>query len=131
MRPDRLVVGEVRGEEVTDLLAALNTGHEGGCGTVHANAAADVPARLEALGTTAGLDRAALHSQLAAALSVVVHLARDRRGRRRIAEIHVLEQDRYGLVVTVPAAVWGPDGFLRERGWPRLERLCARGGGAL
>jgi pilus assembly protein CpaF len=43
----------------------------------------------------------------------------------------VLEQDRYGLVVTVPAAVWGPDGFLRERGWPRLERLCARGGGAL
>ncbi|MBN3932996.1 TadA family conjugal transfer-associated ATPase [Streptomyces verrucosisporus] len=131
MRPDRLVVGEVRGAEVTDLLAALNTGHEGGCGTVHANAAADVPARLEALGTTAGLDRTALHSQLAAALSVVVHLLRDRRGRRRIAEIHVLEQDRYGLVVTVPAAVWGPDGFARERGWPRLERLCARGGGAL
>ncbi|MFP8944314.1 TadA family conjugal transfer-associated ATPase [Streptomyces fenghuangensis] len=131
MRPDRLVVGEVRGAEVTDLLAALNTGHEGGCGTVHANAAADVPARLEALGTTAGLDRTALHSQLAAALSVVVHLVRDRRGRRRIAEIHVLEQDRYGLVVTVPAAVWGPDGFVRERGWPRLERLCARGGGAL
>ncbi|MFH0247201.1 TadA family conjugal transfer-associated ATPase [Streptomyces chitinivorans] len=131
MRPDRLVVGEVRGAEVTDLLAALNTGHEGGCGTVHANAAADVPARLEALGTTAGLDRTALHSQLAAALSVVVHLVRDRRGRRRIAEIHVLEQDRYGLVVTVPAAVWGPEGFVRERGWPRLERLCARGGGAL
>lgn len=131
MRPDRLVVGEVRGAEVTDLLAALNTGHEGGCGTVHANAAADVPARLEALGTTAGLDRTALHSQLAAALSVVVHLVRDRRGRRRIAEIHVLEQDRYGLVVTVPAAVRGPDGFVRERGWPRLERLCARGGGVL
>ncbi|MCI0383692.1 TadA family conjugal transfer-associated ATPase [Streptomyces sp. CNQ085] len=131
MRPDRLVVGEVRGAEVTDLLAALNTGHEGGCGTVHANAAADVPARLEALGTTAGLDRTALHSQLAAALSVVVHLVRDRRGRRRIAEIHVLEQDRYGLVVTVPAAVRGPEGFVRERGWPSLERLCARGGGAL
>ncbi|MFG2739152.1 TadA family conjugal transfer-associated ATPase [Streptomyces chartreusis] len=69
MRPDRLVVGEVRGPEVVHLLAALNTGHEGGCGTVHANAAADVPARLEALGTAAGLDRAALHSQLAAALS--------------------------------------------------------------
>ncbi|EFL24949.1 type II/IV secretion system protein, partial [Streptomyces himastatinicus ATCC 53653] len=70
MRPDRLVVGEVRGPEVTDLLGALNTGHEGGCGTVHANTAGDVPARLEALGSTAGLDRAALHSQLAAALSV-------------------------------------------------------------
>ncbi|MFE2331040.1 TadA family conjugal transfer-associated ATPase [Streptomyces coelicoflavus] len=69
MRPDLLVVGEVRGPEAAHLLAALNTGHSG-CGTVHANAAADVPARLEALGTAAGLDRAALHSQLAAALSV-------------------------------------------------------------
>ena len=54
MRPDRLVVGEVRGDEVTDLLAAMNTGHEGGCGTVHANSAADVPARVEALAMAAG-----------------------------------------------------------------------------
>ncbi|MGP3980512.1 TadA family conjugal transfer-associated ATPase [Streptomyces sp. KR80] len=131
MRPDRLVVGEVRGAEVTDLLAALNTGHEGGCGTVHANAAADVPARLEALGSTAGLDRAALHSQLAAALSVVVHLVRDRAGRRRIAEVHVLERDGAGWVRTAPAALWGSDGFRRERGWERLEGMCARGGGAL
>jgi pilus assembly protein CpaF len=131
MRPDRLVVGEVRGAEVTDLLAALNTGHEGGCGTVHANAAADVPARLEALGSTAGLDRAALHSQLAAALSVVVHLVRDRGGRRRISEVHVLQRDSAGFVRTVPAAVWGADGFRHEQGWGRLEHLCARGGGAL
>ncbi|MBC3986194.1 TadA family conjugal transfer-associated ATPase [Streptomyces sp. AC536] len=129
MRPDRLVVGEVRGPEVTDLLSALNTGHEGGCGTVHANAAGDVPARLEALGSTAGLDRAALHSQLAAALSVIVHLARDRRGRRRIAELHVLERDREGMVTTAPAALWGPHGFQRAPGWARLEQLCARGGG--
>ncbi|GAA4671126.1 TadA family conjugal transfer-associated ATPase [Streptomyces youssoufiensis] len=129
MRPDRLVVGEVRGPEVTDLLSALNTGHEGGCGTVHANAAGDVPARLEALGSTAGLDRAALHSQLAAALSVIVHLARDRRGRRRIAELHVLERDREGLVTAAPAALWGPHGFQRAPGWTRLEQLCARGGG--
>lgn len=123
MRPDRLVVGEVRGAEVTELLAALNTGHEGGCGTVHANAAADVPARLEALGTAAGLDRAALHSQLAAALSVVVHLARDADGRRRIAEVHVLERDEAGLVVTVPALRWGAEAFAREEGWPRLRAL--------
>lgn len=129
MRPDRLVVGEVRGAEVTDLLAALNTGHEGGCGTVHANAACDVPARLEALGSTAGLDRAALHSQLAAALSVVLHLVRDRTGRRRIAELHVLERDRDGFVVTVPAAVWCPDGFEEARGWGRLMRLCERSEG--
>ncbi|MEV4743381.1 TadA family conjugal transfer-associated ATPase [Streptomyces sp. NPDC049555] len=130
MRPDRLVVGEVRGAEVTDLLAALNTGHEGGCGTVHANAASDVPARLEALGSTAGLDRAALHSQLAAALSVVVHLVRDRGGRRRVAEVHVLDRDSGGLVTTVPAAVWGDRGFERAAGWERLAALCGRGGGA-
>ncbi|MFD8919861.1 TadA family conjugal transfer-associated ATPase [Streptomyces sp. NPDC059569] len=123
MRPDRLVVGEVRGHEVTELLAALNTGHEGGCGTVHANTAADVPARLEALGTAAGLDRAALHSQLAAALSVVIHLVRDRDGRRRIAEVHVLKRDPAGLVVPVPALRWGAGGFADDRGWPRLLAL--------
>ncbi|MGW7050551.1 TadA family conjugal transfer-associated ATPase [Streptomyces sp. NPDC054887] len=128
MRPDRLVVGEVRGAEVTELLAALNTGHEGGCGTVHANAATDVPARLEALGAAAGLDRAALHSQLAAALAVVVHLARDRDGARRVAEIHVLERDPAGLVVTVPALRWGARAFSYERGWPRLRALI---GGAM
>ncbi|MDT0308415.1 TadA family conjugal transfer-associated ATPase [Streptomyces sp. DSM 44917] len=131
MRPDRLVVGECRGPEVTDLLAALNTGHDGGTGTLHANAAADVPARLEALGSTAGLPRAALHSQLASALSLVVHLARDRRtGQRRIAEIHVLEQDGRGLVHTVPAARWSPAGFLHAPGWGRLVRMCG-GAGAL
>ncbi|MGA4801618.1 TadA family conjugal transfer-associated ATPase [Streptomyces lavendulocolor] len=123
MRPDRLVVGEVRGAEVTDLLAALNTGHEGGCGTVHANTAGDVPARLEALGTAAGLDRAALHSQVAAGLSVVVHLARDRAGRRRVAEVHVLDRDERGLVVTVPALRWAAEGFRYERGWERLRSL--------
>ncbi|MEU6053821.1 TadA family conjugal transfer-associated ATPase [Streptomyces xanthochromogenes] len=123
MRPDRLVVGEVRGAEVTDLLGALNTGHEGGSGTVHANSAADVPARLEALGTAAGLDRAALHSQLAAALSVVIHLVRDRAGQRRIAEVRVLERDGAGLVRTVPALRWGAAGFVRDSGWERLRAL--------
>ncbi|MGX9213311.1 TadA family conjugal transfer-associated ATPase [Mycobacteroides abscessus subsp. abscessus] len=68
MRPDRIVVGEVRGAEVVELLTALNTGHDGGAGTVHANAPAEVPARLEALGALGGLDRAALHSQFAAAI---------------------------------------------------------------
>ncbi|MBW9210249.1 TadA family conjugal transfer-associated ATPase [Mumia sp. zg.B21] len=89
MRPDRLVVGEVRGAEVVDLLGALNTGHEGGCGTLHANTSRDVPARLEALAMAAGLPRAALHSQLAAALDLVVHLVRDSGGRRRVAEVAV------------------------------------------
>jgi pilus assembly protein CpaF len=92
MRPDRIVVGEVRGAEVVDLLAALNTGHDGGAGTVHANNPAEVPARLEALGALGGLDCAALHSQLAAAVQVLLHVARDRDGRRRLSEVAVLRR---------------------------------------
>jgi pilus assembly protein CpaF len=102
MRPDRIVVGEVRGAEVVDLLAALNTGHDGGAGTVHANNPGEVPARLEALGALGGLDRAALHSQLAAAVQVLLHVARDRNGRRRLAEIAVLRHlDSHVRAVTV------------------------------
>ena len=106
MRPDRLVVGEVRGSEVVDLLAALNTGHDGGCGTVHVNRAADLPARLEALGGAAGLGRAAVHSQAAAALSLVVHLRRSEAGRH-VAEIGVVR--RRGELIEV-AAGWRADG---------------------
>jgi pilus assembly protein CpaF len=98
MRPDRIVVGEVRGGEVVDLLAAFNTGHEGGAGTVHANKPAEVPARLEALAALGGLDRAALHSQLSAAVHVVLHVGRDRGGRRRLDEIAVLQRGVDGLV---------------------------------
>ncbi|MFI7006066.1 TadA family conjugal transfer-associated ATPase [Streptomyces sp. NPDC050145] len=128
MRPDRLVVGEVRGPEVVSLLAALNTGHEGGSGTLHANAASDVPVRLEALGTAAGLDRAALHSQLAAAVSVILHLVRDRGGRRRVAQVHVLERDAQGWVRTVSALEWGERGFVPGPGWARLRELLGMRG---
>ena len=106
MRPDRVVVGEVRGAEVVDLLAALNTGHEGGCGTLHANSARDVPSRLEALAAVAGLGRDALHSQLASALQVVVHLQREPGRPRRVAEVHVLRRAASGLVEAAPAWVW-------------------------
>jgi len=106
MRPDRLVVGEVRGAEVVDLLAALNTGHDGGCGTLHVNRAADLPARLEALGEAAGLGRAAVHSQAAAALSLVLHLRRSAAGRH-VAEIGVVR--RRGELIEV-AAGWRADG---------------------
>ena len=61
---------------MVELLAALNTGHEGGCGTLHANSAGDVPARIEALALAAGLGRDAAHSQLASAVDVVLHLGR-------------------------------------------------------
>jgi pilus assembly protein CpaF len=111
MRPDRLVVGEVRGAEVTDLLAALNTGHEGGCGTVHANSAGDVPARVEALAMAAGLRQAAAHSQMCSAIDAVIHLGRTG-GRRRVAEIAVLRRTRSGTAEAVPAVTFAPDGAI-------------------
>lgn len=129
MRPDRVVVGEVRGAEVVDLLAALNTGHEGGCGTLHANSPADVPARLEALGVAAGMSREAVHSQLAAALQVVVHVARDRGGSRRLREIAVLQPDAGAaspLVRSRSAVVFEPDGrAVRGTAAQRLDELLA------
>jgi pilus assembly protein CpaF len=120
MRPDRLVVGEVRGSEVTDLLAALNTGHDGGCGTLHANRPSEVPARLEALGVAAGLGRTAVHSQAAAALSVVVHLRRTPAGRR-VDEIGVVR--RSGDLVAVEPG-WRADGGPCPAR-PRLDALVA------
>jgi pilus assembly protein CpaF len=122
MRPDRLVVGEVRGPEVVDLLAALNTGHEGGCGTVHANTAEAMPARLEALAATAGLGRAALHSQLAAAVQAVVHLVRGRDGLRRVAVIAALWRDDVGTVGVLPALTAGPEGVSTGEGLDVLRR---------
>ncbi|GAB2514331.1 pilus assembly protein CpaF [Nocardiopsis aegyptia] len=113
MRPDRLVVGEARGPEIVPMLGALNTGHGGGAGTLHANGAEDVPARIEALGCAAGLGRAAVHSQLAATRALVVHLVRDTRGRR-LSELRVLRRDRSGLVHAVPAVAFTPDGVCRE-----------------
>ena len=91
MRPDRVVVGEVRGPEVVDLLTALNTGHRGGCGTVHANSAADVVPRLEALGALAGLSRDGVQRLVLSALEVVVHLDRDDAGYRRVKTIAMVE----------------------------------------
>ena len=123
MRPDRLVVGEVRGAELADLLAALNTGHEGGCGTVHANSAASVPARLEALGALGGLSRHALHAQAAAGLDAVVHVRRERDGVRFVEQVAVLVPRADGLVESLPAVTWSPSGaHERGPGWAALGR---------
>lgn len=83
MRPDRLVVGECRGAELRELLMALNTGHDGGAGTLHASSLVDVAARLEALGALAGMDAAATARQTASAIDAVVHVERIA-GRRRV-----------------------------------------------
>lgn len=124
MRPDRLVVGEVRGAEVCELLAALNTGHDGGAGTVHANSAREVPARLEALAATGGLERAALHSQLAAAVQVVLHMRRRSDGVRVLDVVGVPVRD--GATVVVRPAWSDGDGWGDAR--PLLGQLLAERG---
>lgn len=123
MRPDRVVLGEVRGAELIDLLTALNTGHEGGCATVHANSVADVPARLEALAALGGLGREACHAQIAAALRLVVHVARDGSGRRRIDEIGLFRRGSDALVEIVPAAALGGGAVRYLDGGDELRRL--------
>ncbi len=127
MRPDRLVVGEVRGVEVVDLLNAFNTGHDGGATTLHANAAAEVSVRLEALGLLGGLPIDAVRSQIAAAIQVVLHLRRIV-GARELEEICLLRRSGPGGVVgawpvwsrrggTGPAAAFLVH-LLSERGVP-------------
>lgn len=92
MRPDRLVLGECRGEEIRELLSALNTGHDGGGGTLHANSLTDVPARLEALGALAGLNATAVARQAVSAFGAVLHLERVG-GARRLAGLATLAVD--------------------------------------
>lgn len=121
MRPDRIVLGECRGAEVREVLGALNTGHAGGCTTLHANAAADVPARLEALGALAGMSSEALGAQAASAIHAVVHLRRDH-GRRAVAEIGVVHRRDGRLTVEPALAVRGPDRVVQGPGWPALAR---------
>ena len=125
MRPDRVVVGEVRGAEVVDLLAAMNTGHEGGCGTVHANSPADVPARLEALGLMAGLPRDAVHALIAAGVHVVIHL---QRSSRAVSEVHLVRQAR-GVATTVPALIREGDRLIPVDGASALADLIQAAGG--
>jgi pilus assembly protein CpaF len=124
MRPDRLVVGEVRGAEVVELLAALNTGHEGGCGTIHANSARDVPARVEALALAAGLRRDAAHSQFLAGVDVVLHLGRDIEGNRVLREVAVPQRRPDGLADMLTAVAFPGAG--RTVTGPGESALAAR-----
>lgn len=89
MIPDRIIVGECRGEEAFDMLQAMNTGHDGSLTTIHANSAQDCISRLLTLTQMAsmGLEQAAIYEMIAGAVDVVVHISRDRTGQRRIQEI--------------------------------------------
>lgn len=121
MRPDRLVIGEVRGTEVIDLLIALNTGHEGGCVTIHANSTEAVLARFEALGLLAKVPKSAIHSLLKQAIKVLLHIERTKEGRK-LTQISLIDEN--------------PDGSLRilkvldlinnqkfQPGWQKFQKL--------
>lgn len=123
MRPDRICIGEVRGAEVVELLTALNTGHEGGCGTVHANSAHDVPARLEALALMAGLDRVAVHSLITAGLDCIVHVERNSGGQRVIRGLYALERGADFLAVVREIAVTDSGHTRKGDGFEAFARL--------
>ncbi|WP_321573374.1 TadA family conjugal transfer-associated ATPase, partial [Georgenia subflava] len=130
MRPDRIVLGECRGPEVRDVLGALNTGHDGGWATVHANTSADVPARLVALGALAGLAEATMTAQAVSALDAVLHLRRAETGLRRLVEVGVLDRRGPELVCETALSV-GTDGAVRHgAGWPRLAARLGLSEGA-
>lgn len=121
MRPDRIVVGEVRGAEVIELLMALNTGHQGGAGTVHANSVRDVPARIRALGLLADVSADAIDAQLISAVDVLIHVGRDESGIRGIHQIAILES---AARVPSVSTVWRRGGGFTEAAG-RLDELLA------
>jgi pilus assembly protein CpaF len=104
MRPDRIIVGEVRGGEALDMLQAMNTGHEGSLSTAHANSARHLLWRLETMAMMSDVELPAAHirNQVAAAIDVVVHLARLRGGRRVVWEIAAIEGTRRAEPVVTP-----------------------------
>jgi pilus assembly protein CpaF len=125
MRPDRLIVGEVRGAEALDMLQALNSGHDGSMTTVHSNSAADALRRIETLALMAdvALPHAAVRQQLASALDLVVHLERNRNGSRRVTEL--VEVVRFAGDVGVTSLLGPEDGALREPGNELARKLAA------
>ncbi len=118
MRPDRIIVGEVRGVEALDMLQAMNTGHDGSLSTIHANSPRDALSRLETMVLMAGLElpTRAIREQVASALDLIVHLQRFRDGTRRVTQVsEVVGME--GDVITLSdvfvvdySAGFGPDG---------------------
>lgn len=130
MRPDRVVLGECRGEEVADLLRALNSGHHGGMVTLHADSVRRVPARLISLGLLAGMDPRALAMLAEGAFDVVLHLVQ-RGGGRHIAQIGRLVLSRDGALQGQALATWDGVGEVRPGAdWEMFARTWLHGGGS-
>lgn len=126
MRPDRIVLGECRGAEVRDVLGALNTGHEGGWATIHANSTQDIPARLVALGALADMTESTVAAQAAAGLDAAIHVRRSG-ARRYLSEISVFERRGGELVAPVAVRVGADGAVTYDEAWERLlERLDAK-----
>ena len=129
MRPDRIVIGEVRGAEALDLLTALNTGHDGALSTVHANSPADALGRLETLALMAGsgLPHEAIADQVRRGIDLVVHLERRADGSRRVTEIaEVVGGRSTGCRRRRPLLAAGRRRGRRPRGAARRARRCWR-----
>src|SRR3954470_1302961 len=117
MRPDRIVIGEVRGAEALDMLQAMNTGHDGSLSTVHANSARDALARIETMVLMAGYDlpMRAIRSQVAAALDLVVHLERMTDGSRKIVSISEVMRMEGDVITTQELFEFKVDEITAER----------------
>ena len=111
MRPDRILIGEVRGGEALDLLQAMNTGHEGSLTTLHAYSPRDALARLEVMAMMAGYDIPiiALREQIACAIDVIVQMSRDSDGRRFVSAISRVEGLDSGRIQLDPVFEWSRD----------------------
>jgi len=138
MRPDRIIVGEVRGGEALDMLQAMNTGHEGSLSTAHANSARHLLWRLETMAMMSGVDLPAAHirHQVASAVDVVIHLARLRDGRRVICEIAAVEGTHRGEPVVASlfkmrTRTMGDGVFEATGSVPHVAQLLAERGEAV
>ena len=118
MRPDRIVVGEVRGGETLDMLQAMNTGHDGSISTIHANSPRDVLSRLETLALMTGMDLTvrALREQVAAALDLIVHVSRLQDGVRRVTNVSEVVGLEGDTVTMQDLFLFHVEGGLDERG---------------
>src|SRR5207302_1317063 len=120
MRPDRIIVGEVRGGEALDMLQAMNTGHEGSLSTAHANSPRDLLSRLETMALMSDVELPVMHvrEQIAGALDLIVHMTRLSDGRRAVGRISALEGLRAGSIILQDVFVWnrGPGQGFRATG---------------